>query len=499
MGLLDIFRGNGHGQDAGTAALREELAATSANLELMRESLSDLELSREDAGWIRFMALSDIEFSRQGLGDIIKISRLMYLKNPLINRAVNIQAAYVWGQGVEVRCEDDRVNELVQQVWNDPANVAELTGHQARTLKEVDLEVTGNLFFVFFLDPASGVTRIRTIPVDEVQEIICNPEDRREPWYYRRTYSTTSATGASVFRDVYYPDWRHEPSPGELPGGAEVADQPVYHVKVGGLADMRFGLPEVYQAIDWARAYKSFLEDRATVARALSVFASKLNARGGSRGVAAAKSRLGTTISSTGGETNPPPVSGSTIILGEGNDWAPIGVRGATIDPEEGRRFLLMVCAALGLPETFFGDVSVGTLATAQSLDRPTELKFRDRQELWRDVLDNILTYAVQRASGRSGVTSGVPPVIEIYFPPILEGDANGRIEGIVRAATLDGKATAGTMDDRTLARLLLQALQVDGIDEILDQLPEPAQPATEAFMEAVKALKEAASGAHVG
>ena len=57
-----------------------------------------------------------------------------------------------------------------------------------------------------------------------------------------------------------------------------------------------------------------------------------------------------------------------------------------------------MVAAATGLPESFFGDVSVGTLATARSLDRPTELKFHSRQTLWADVLRDLLGYVIDQA-----------------------------------------------------------------------------------------------------
>src|SRR5262249_50712420 len=148
-------------------------------------------------------------------------------------------------------------------------------------------------------------------------------------------------------------------------------DAPIYHIKTGGFSDMRFGVPEIYAAVDWAKAYKEFLEDWATITRALSRFAWKASTKGGQRGVAALKSRLSTTLGSGAGmgETTPPPVTGSIAVMSEGNNLEPIKTAGATTSMEDGRRLLLMVCSALGLPETFFGDVSVGTLATATSLD----------------------------------------------------------------------------------------------------------------------------------
>lgn len=462
------------------AALSEENRVLNDNLLLLTERLAELELGLEDAGWTRMVADSEREFSRDGLRRIIAQSRLFFLKSPVINRGVNVQAAYVFGQGVNIEAEDDAVNETIQTFLDDPANQTELTSHQARLLKEVDLQVLGNLFFVFFTNRATGQVTVRSINVDEISDIITDPEDARSPWYYHRVwmenrFDPNMGGYGSAIRAAYYPDWRYQPSgrPASLGGVPVMWDNPVCHVKVGGLSDMRFGVPETYQSLDWARAYKEFLEDRATIARALSRFAWRLTTPGGAKGVAAAKAKLGTTISTSSSETNPPPVTGAAFVGGQGGAVLdPIRVSGATISPEEGRRYLLMAAMGMGLPETFFGDVNVGTLATAKSLDRPTELKFRDRQQLWADVLHDILQFVVEQSQrAPRGLPQGVDAHIDISFPDILERDIEARVRAIVSAATLDDKATAGTMDDRTLARLLLQALGLDDVDELLDKV----------------------------
>jgi hypothetical protein len=158
---------------------------------------------------------------------------------------------------------------------------------------------------------------------------------------------------------------------------------------------------------------------------------------------------------------------------------------------------LLMVAAAVGLPETFFGDVSVGSLATASSLDRPTELKMRNRQTLWSDVYMGLFDYVLLQAvrapqGGLAGVgrivtrieegqrlesvewAEGVDPHIDIDFPPIVNPDMLRRVQAVVSAATMDGKAPAGTLDLITTARLVLVALGEDDIDEMLDALFPP-------------------------
>lgn len=518
---------------AAVAEVAGERAALEAQVTLLQERISELELDLEGQGWWRMTTALQTEFSREGLRRIIALSRLMYLKSPLINRAVTLQSFYVWGQGVSVKAEHPDVDAVVQRFWDDPKNQVELTGHQARTLKEAELQTTGNLCFVCFTNRATGRVRLRTIDVDEITDIITNPEDRKDPWLYRREWTATTLAADGRQRTethtAYYPDWRYHPTarPASVGGVPVMWDTPVYHVKVGGLPTMRFGVPETYQALDWARAYKEFLEDWHSIVKAYARFAWNLQVKGGRGAIAAAKSRLGTTQNAAAGtvESNPPPLPGSTFIAGEGATLTPVRTAGATTSAEDGRRSLLMVAAATGLPESFFGDVSVGTLATARSLDRPTELKFRDRQTLWADVLRDIIDYVIDRAAlaprgglrgeqapdedGDPVVTLALDPEtgepmsrrVDIAFPPILEHSVSETVNAIVEAATLGGHPLAGTLDARSVTRLLLTALGVEQADELLDELfpedgettqPGQGEPAQEAFTEALRELRAA-------
>jgi len=497
MTLLESIRSYFPGRSIEVRNLSEQLQTTRNNLELFQERMADLELGLEDVGWIRLLAESDREFSRGGLGEIIRRSRYMFLKNPLINRAVTLQSFYVWGQGVTVTCDDEAGQEAIDAFLDDPKNRAELTSHQARTLKEQTLQVAGNLFFVFFPDQRTGGVRVRSIPADEIQDIICNPEDSKDPWFYKRSWSqATTAGGNPGPKSAYYPDLMadREKLRGVTFSNGQVLEYPVYHVKVGGLDDMRFGVPETYQALDWAKAYKDTLEDDATRSRGLAKFIWNLTTKGGSKAIAAAKTKLATTQSTSTYETNPPPVVGSTFIGQEGVKMDPVKIAGAMPPPDHARPMKLMVCAATGMPETFFGDASVGSLATAKSLDRPTELKFIDRQELWKSVLQEILGYVVQV---KTKSTERVK--IDVSFPPILEHDIDATVSSWVKAATLDGKAPAGTVDRDTLSRALLSALGAQNIDEIMEKIAAEEEERAAAEDAAMAAQGQQAAPESVG
>ena len=449
----------------------------------LSETIADLQIALEDIGWLNTQwEAGQLEFSRQQLADIIRFSRLSFLKNPLINRGVNVQSLYVFGQGMEVRAEDDGDQAALDAFWNEPSNSAELTGHQAKYLKECDLQVTGNLFFVMFGDEQ---VLVRTIPVEEMTEIITNPEDRREVWYFKRQWVSEVVdlnTGRSRQEPNiwYYPALGYEPeSRQEFIGGNAVKwDSPVFHVKVGGLSDMRFGVPETYQALDWARSYTRFLENCATLMKKLSKYAFTLEVKGGANAVASTKAKLGTSITGSNPiEQNPAPLVGSTFVSSQGAKLDPIKTSGVGVSPSDGRYFLLMVAASMGLPETFFGDADVGNHATSKTLDRPTELKFADRQQLWKHIIETIAGYAVsrsRRASGPMAIDTAQPPVkIDVTFPPILQHDVLTTVQAITTAANLGGYPKANTIPDGELSRLLLSALGCQGIDELLKQVED--------------------------
>lgn len=489
--------------DERVTSLTELAANLTWDNEVLRESLTVLEYQLERQGWTSLGGGLDTELSRETLRKINNLARAMWLKNPLIQRGVNVQSYYVFGQGIEVSGEDEEVDEVIQAFWNDAKNQSELTLHQALIQKDRSLTLFANIYFVLFVGKGGRVL-VRTIPEGEIEDIICNPEDAKDPWWYKRVYKQRGMDGELKAKTTYYKDWRYMGSDkptGSQAQGATFETAPVFHLKVGCLDDMKFGVSEVYAAIDWATAYKAFLEDWATIVRAYSRFAWHLTTKT-RQGVVTAKAKLETTIGSASTrETNPPPVTGATFIGQPGVGMQPIRTAGATTSAEDGRRLLLMVASTMGLPESFFGDVSVGTLATAKSLDRPTELKFVSRQTLWNDALQALLHFVLVQAV-KAKVLSGTvteeedgtpsieltPPqianakgemvdrdlTINIDFPPVLEHDVLASVDAIVKAATLGGSALANTIDRESLTRMLLTVLGEKDIQAVMDILYPP-------------------------
>jgi hypothetical protein len=486
--------------------VREDITGASTSSLSM---LPELELTMEDIGWRDLSSLSsNINFSRAAIRKLVNLSRIMYLLNPLIKRAVSVQQLYVWGSGVEISAKDEVVEEVLHDFFDSPGNQS-IIG-DAWTHREKDLRLDGNLFFVFYKNKSTGAARVRLLPVQQIDDVVVNPEDENEPWYYLRLFTPTVSMiqpnqDLPISKQVLYPDINYNPSvkPSEVRGYPVMWDNPVIHLKSGGLTGQKFGLPELFSVLNWATAYKKMLENFATVVQAYARLAMKITGTSGKKGNAAAKSKLGTGVNSTRIlDNNPPNVAGGWWTSSGSLDVNPIKTANSTTGPDEARALRSMVAAGSDTPEHFFGDSDIGNFATSTTLDRPTELKMVARQKMWASfilqVSGKLIEWSATAATGKlrdagfrvsreidpfTGEDSVIitPPneggtAVTVTFPSILQRDVVDRVRSVVQAATLNGSPAEGIIPDRKLLfKLLMEALGRADADEMSDTYyPEP-------------------------
>jgi hypothetical protein len=145
----------------------------------LEERLAALEMALEADGWRLLAGGSAQEFSRQGLGQISELSRVFYLKNPIIQRSVDVKRLYVWGQGWSVKAADPDIQAVIDAFLADPKNDDAVSGHEARQQLEVELQTGWQSLFAFF---ANQVTGRGCDDLFARHEVICNPEDAHEPY-----------------------------------------------------------------------------------------------------------------------------------------------------------------------------------------------------------------------------------------------------------------------------------------------------------------------------
>lgn len=501
MNLREVLIGES--RPSNETRLSEELDRERRQSAFLEESLSDLERSTtSDEGWRRLGAKFDTEFSRAGLKDIVTISRAMYMYHPLIRRSIKVTADYTWGQGATYKAEEESVQDIITAFMEDDDNQDILFGITSRVNMDISQMTDGSVFFRMVTNPVGDV-QVRTIDCEEIEHIYTKSGDDQIPIYYERLWTEEELdldTGVTklVDRRAFYPDWRYWPDqrPDSIGGKPVMWDEPIIHQKSGGLRQMQFGVPEPFSVFEWARAYKKFLEDWHTLVASLSRFAWKVSTKGNR--VKKIADKLTGRRRSEGSEPPHDPrvreTQGSAAVVDPDTDISPIPKTGATTSADDAKPSRLMVASGMNLPDTMLSmDPQQGALATAKTLDRPTELYIMGRQKMWATTDRKMFAYVCQAKQRRMLLAQDVNTNVEITFPPVLEADLKEQIGAIVSAATLDGKTEAATLPREMISQMLMERLGVDNIEEALKDLEgevaEQVQQAEDSLGEALRGL----------
>lgn len=493
MGILEVLGLKESHTPADDSKEVKRLKSTIDTMQFqLEESIHKMEaLFREDAGWQSIAEAGEQEMTLEGRRRAIELCRVMNVANPLIKRGLAVRAGYVFGQGVGIQAPDGTgsnrdvgtdkgqdINAVVQQLFDDPGNRRAFTGAQARMEQEETLGTDGNVYVVAFADKRTGFLRLRTLNALEVTDQISNPEDDSEPWFYRRDFvekfvsERRSGRTQTRQRTVWYPAMSYKPSR-RIPvidGDPVEWGAALYHVRVN--TSGKWGVPDAYAALPYARSYKEFLEDWARLMSALSRIAWRISGKRSSS--QKARSRL----------QELPAGAGNVAAMDPETQLEAVPKTGATIDAESGRPLATMIAMALGLPVTMLlaDPGATGARAVAETLDQPMQHEMQARREVWSEAYRAICGYAIDQAvlapSGPltgSRVTNPVTLEQEVVLPqeqdrtltitwPDIEKTP---IDSMVKAIT-DADAT-GKMPPRETMRLLLRALGVRDVDEILE------------------------------
>jgi hypothetical protein len=501
VALFDVFRRTVELAEASepVVPMSEAVALANEN-ELLQESLLGLEeLAMEDINWRRMISAAPYEFSRRGLLLISAMCRVMSIKNPLIKRGLGLRANYVWGQGVTLvaRAGADApqdVNAVVSAFWDDPATQRVLSGAQAQAERERDLGTDGQWFISAITDRITGSVQLRLIPQTQILDWISNPDDLLEVWYVRREWSVNAVnltTGALEQRlqSAWYPILGYQPPaaarPQQIAGWPVRWDEPILHAAVNRPSESIWGIPDAYAAVDWARAYSDFLTDWAKLMRALSRYAWKAKTPGGK----AAQLRQALNRPTTDPITGRPGLTsqaGQAAVMDPSTELEAVSKTGASFDADSGRPIAMMVSAALDVPVTMLllDPGITGTRATAETLDQPFERSMGNRRKLWESWIDALVGHVidasvkaprgalrgmVEQVGDRQIVTlaGDVERTVTVDWPEMDAEDPLTRVQAIAAADA------SGHLPPRLVVQMFLQALGVDDIDEILDEMTD--------------------------
>ena len=487
----------------------------------VRETLVDTVHTIQDARWLNITQdpqayMQGQDFLAGDRNNILWRIRNIARQNPAAKWACKMGANYTFGTGVSVKCLDTRyVAPVLQEFWNDPQNQRSLTGVQAQTERFIDLYRDGDLFLVMFVNEETGRCTFRRLDAAFVADIITDEDDILRPryykvlaqkWAYDFNLGTYSNTYLGSNRFVYLRDWNFdEDDGGGRPAPGEVKPGLVFHLAIN--REAKFGFSELYSSQDWLNVHKQFMEDRASLARALAQFAWKVKRKDTPAGIRGFAGTLQSSYAQgilTMFERNPPQAAGATLVENEGSTREPIKVEsGAGSAATEGEGFMNMAASGMGTYSHYLGFGAVHRLATANAMELPALKNYEWWQMFWRSgyyqILQRVMDEAIKagRIPASAGqrmpggyITAGaegspsiyqVPTVvggrgfrksqvdrgITIEFPPILTRDLAGVVNAISSLAT--NVAPINVESRKLLLRIALLALGVEDVDQAVE------------------------------
>lgn len=390
----------------------------SAPVANIRESITDVARQIEDLNWV------NLSTDRPSY-DLVYDDRKRYLqrirlyrrRSPLAKQGANLLQHYVLGQGISLKANNKTlVARIVDEFWEDPVNLAAFTSHQSQKEALDGLFTDGDMFLTLFPNKEDGTVQLGILDALFVEDIITDPENARvAKWYKARKPDTSYSFSSNAWEPrtagdfTYYRDWRNTDAPGGkgAPKKSDISEGLIYHVRINRRG--KFGESELAAALDWLKAHKDFMEDRASLNRAAAQIAWKKKRKGGASDIAQEVQRLQSSLINnvTRYESNPPAVSASTIVENEGSElsWVKTDTGGQSALADE-RVMRMMAGAGMGgIPNHYFGDEANANLATATSMELPLLKSYEDWQKLWGDVVSDIIQFvlSVAHEAGRIG------------------------------------------------------------------------------------------------
>jgi len=448
-----------------------ELAPVDEIALLIREATASVEadLALEDAGWINLSGTTGDVITEAERITNLKLSRLYSTKDPLGKQSIRLWTDYTFGSGMTWSVDEKEADtkKALESFWDSRANQVVLSARGQRKSSD-KLLIDGEIFFAIFLGSQRSAT-IRWVDPLEITEIITDSDDVENAKFYRRGWSDTQGR----VHEAIYRSWtniKNEPAKDSQGANVQKTDDAlIYHLAYNTITQR--GNPLLLPALTWMKYYTKFLSSRIAVMLALAKFVWRTKIQGGQAAVDAIKAKT------EGKEVN----AGSQLLENMGSDTTPIKAdTGAGGAYQDGRMIKLQVAAAVGIPEQYFGDISIGNLATAKTVELPMMKMFTSYQKVWEDAYKDINSIILEH--------NNVPPdkwYVDMDFPLIAPEDILQAATAIVQILGVFPEF-ASSPDIQQIAML---ALGVNDPAEALEQIAKEAKSNHDVAL--IKALKQ--------
>ena len=412
----------------------------------LEESMRDLSLWLEDRNWIPVDGWEEEKgFSLDTIKTESDRIRALSIVNPLIKKAINMRAGYVWGNGVSFKGAGiDRIlkNPRNQSIMFDPAVAWKL---------ESQLSTDGNIWAI----TSTRGEEIIMLPIHQLAGWVVDENDPTRVLYWLRRYSVqvknfSNGVEETKFIEVFYPASDNTNTTAkQIDGIAIDRTRSVVHIAANRQEGWVLGIPDIMAAMFWSQAHKELFEAGVSYVKAQGKFASKVIAKTGT-GANAAAARIAD-MPRKDPATGEVLDAGGTAVLGGGLDLQLMGKMSGGVDFDKFNPVAGLIAAALGVPlAALIGEAPSEEVA----LEATTVEEMKMRQRLWSQFFKGVF---------------GRGDKVEIIWPKIKSEPTYRQIQSV------ELSNRSGTLTREELRQLTLEAYGIDGNPDELPDLEENA------------------------
>ena len=369
-------------------------------------------------------------------------SRMVWVQDPVAGANVDLSCQFIFGRGVpKPKASDEKVQEVIDEAWDDPDNKAALTTFPAQVALCTDLVLQSNLFMLFFEDGDDGKVKLGILDHDSVEDAVRDTSNRLRVLYYvarQREYSwdynndRVSLTSAMATQNpsrprvIYYQALAATDSEtGDLDSTdpacptEKLGEGLVYHIAINRGSEQVFGIPAMRRIVKWMAALNDFMAARVDMTQAAAAFIMRRTIKGSPQQVAniAAKaiSRQSTLASQSiddpsGGVVGTGPRPASILNESDSVKTEPFAISTQAAQASQDAQMIRSQIASATWPQHYLGDQSNANLATAQALELPVIKKVEAFQELFEGLFRTFIDRAIQKAVDSGKLPTNLTP-----------------------------------------------------------------------------------------
>lgn len=447
-----------------------------------------LQRAFEDLDYLNLYDLSKIQdvLPNANKPETVRRLRQMRHENPLAKQGIRLIVRFTLGRGISWISKNEDIRDALMDFWEDEDNKVILTSHEAQKEFVDEVATDGEKFLACFEAPsAAPYLKLAEVPMEEVVDIIYDPDNRRIPVWYKRKfkeliydgreerYKPARASAAQQDKVLFYRDYRvTDERLKEIKDRVRIPEAKIAKDPTGNPIKMmhhyvnplwtkrgRRGISELFASREWFRVFREFMQDRAIINKAASAIAYKRKIKGGPAAVAQMTGKLGgIPVGQTDREvgelgTLSKPLSGGIYDSNEATDldWMKTDT-GAANAKEDGRMLLMVGGAGIGTNIHYFGEGGDANLATAQAMELPMVKNYEDWQTWFTSVnmatFDYVLHLAFgdnipfeDRSTEAADDSSVVPGTRQLKLVPGSQnGNGNGNGDGFEQPARIEIK-----------------------------------------------------------